>query len=85
MNADPIEPDDCEHGVPTYADCCDCMKRRHADEERALNDEADRLTGAIQSALCMLVEGPDAIGGFEARQQAIKILSDALQGGTDAR
>ena len=36
---DAAEYDECEHGVPTCNDCVDCMKRAHADEIRALNDE----------------------------------------------
>lgn len=72
------EYDECEHGVPTCYDCCDCMARSHANEVRALNDEAQRLTDAINSALCMLCEGPDAIGPREAREQAIRILYGAL-------
>lgn len=75
------EYDECEHGVPTCHDCTECMSRAHADEIRSLNDESERLTDSIKSALCMLCEGPDAIGPREAREQAIKILYGALHHG----
>lgn len=40
---DTAEYDECEHGVPGGNDCADCMKRAHADEVRALNEEAEAL------------------------------------------
>ncbi len=68
------EYDECEHGVPTSHACTDCMTRTHKDEVRALEAEIDRLDKICESALCMLAEGPDAIGGPEARRQTIAIL-----------
>ena len=68
------EYDECDHGVPTSHACVHCMDRAHKDEVRRLEAEIDRLDKVCESAVCMLVEGPDAIGGLEARQQAIAIL-----------
>ena len=69
------EYDECEHGVPTSHACTDCMTRTHKDEVRALEAEIDRLDKICESAVCMLAEGPDAIGGYEARRQALAILT----------
>lgn len=68
------EYDECEHGVPTSHACTECMARAHKDEVRALEAEIERLDKICESAVCMLAEGPDAIGGYEARMQAIAIL-----------
>jgi hypothetical protein len=68
------EYDECDHGVARGHACTDCMTRAHADEVRALESEIDRLDKICESAVCMLAEGPDAIGGPEARQRAIAIL-----------
>ena len=35
---------ECEHGIPTSGDCVECLKRVHAGEVRALNEEAEALT-----------------------------------------
>lgn len=68
---------ECEHGVPDYADCVACLKRRHRDELVALEQALDSYERGIDSAICMLAEGPDAIGGHEARMKAIRILQAA--------
>jgi len=68
------EYDECDHGVPTSHACIECIQQVNRDEVRALEDAIERLDKICESAVCMLVEGPDAIGGYEARQQAIAIL-----------
>ena len=72
------EYDECEHGVPGSAECSECARRRHADEIQALNKELDRLTQAINSALCMLCEGTDVVGRRQANLNAQSILYAAL-------
>ena len=41
--------------------------------------KAEQGKAALESALCLLVEGPDAIGLREATTQATKVLSEALK------
>jgi len=53
---DAAEYDECEHGVPGGNDCVDCMKRAHADEVRALNEEAEALATERDEARKMLAE-----------------------------
>lgn len=72
------EYDECEHGVPGSADCVECLKRRHKDEILCLEEEISALERCIESAICMLAEGPDAIGGVAARDEAIRILREGL-------
>ena len=71
---DQQEYDECDHGVPTSHACTDCMTRAHADEVRALEAEIERLDKICESAVCMLAEGPDALGAYEAGRQALAIL-----------
>jgi hypothetical protein len=42
-------------------------------------NRADGLRDAASSALCLLVEGPEAVGTRQAVEDARKVLSEALQ------
>ena len=55
---------------------------RLTSELAAAQSERDRLRATLDSALCMVVEGPDAVGSREACRSAAKILSDGLSAQT---
>ena len=55
---------------------CSLLAAMTTQRDEALAESA-RLSILIDSAMCMLCEGPDAIGGREAREQAIQILRGA--------
>ena len=47
-----------------------------------LSKRVEELLGIVDSALCMLAEGPEALGSWSsAGQEAIKILAQARVGG----
>lgn len=47
-----------------------------------LSRRVEELLGVINSALCMLVEGPEALGSWRsAGQEATKILTETIVGG----
>lgn len=57
--------------------------KKEAESFKALSDgfaaKAEQGKASLESALCLLVEGPDAIGLREATTQATKVLSEALK------
>lgn len=43
----PEEPGECQHGVPDYADCIDCLKARHRREIEAADGRVERLEARV--------------------------------------
>lgn len=77
---DAAEYDECEHGVPGGNDCVDCMKRAHADEVRALNEEAEALATERDEARADLTAIRAALGNGadEAAWRPGETMADAV-------